>query len=149
MPSRLLLFLYCLAHVHQEDHSSSLAKSRPLLKNELTNLPSVSSQHFGCHRHLHCNILVAIVIYIAIFWLPSSSTWQHFDCHHHLHRNILVAQVTSLLRTCYPSAHPRMCYPSARLNSSYEPAHCLLHPIRDRLATMAQLSDCGTVFLLM
>ena len=82
MPSRPLLFLYHLALVHQEDCSSSLARSRPLLKNVLTNALSVSSQYFGCHRHLH--------------------------------RNILVAQVTWLLRTCYPSAHPRTCYQSAR-----------------------------------
>ena len=35
---------------------------------------------------------------------------QHFDCHRHLPHSILVAQVTWLLRTCYPSAHPRMCF---------------------------------------
>ena len=81
IPSRPLLFLYRLARVHQEDRSSSLAGSRPLLMNVLTNALSVSSQHFDCHRHLP--------------------------------RNILVAQVTWLLRTCYPSEHPRMCYPSA------------------------------------
>ena len=104
MPSRPMLFLYCLACAHQEDCSSFLARSRPLLKNVLTNAPSVSSQHFGCHRHLHRNILVVIVIYM-----------QHFDCyHHHLHRNILVAQVTWLLRMCYPSAQRRTCYRSAR-----------------------------------
>ena len=67
MPSRPLLFLYRLACVHQEDHSYSLARSRPLLKNVLTNALSVSSQHFGFRRHLHRNILVAIVIYIATF----------------------------------------------------------------------------------
>ena len=52
MPSLPLLFLYRLARVHQEDRSSSLARSRPLLKNVLTNAPSVSSQHFGCPSHL-------------------------------------------------------------------------------------------------
>ena len=36
MPSRPLLFLYCLARVHQEDRSSNLARSRPLLKNVLS-----------------------------------------------------------------------------------------------------------------
>ena len=72
IPSRPLLFLYHLACGHEEDRSSSLAKSRPLLKNVLTNAPSVSSQHFGCHRHLHRNILVTIVVYIATFPLPES-----------------------------------------------------------------------------
>ena len=61
MPSRPLLFLYHLARVHQEDRSSSLAGSRPLLKNVLTNALSVSSQHFDCHRHLLRSILVAQV----------------------------------------------------------------------------------------
>ena len=60
-PSRLLPFLYCLAHVHQEDRSSSLAKSGPLLKNVLTNAPSVSSQHLGDRHHLHRNISIARV----------------------------------------------------------------------------------------
>ena len=59
--SRPLLFLYHLARVHQEDCSSSLAGSRPLLKNVLTNALSVSSQHFECHRHLPRSILVAQV----------------------------------------------------------------------------------------
>ena len=72
IPSRPLLFLCRLARVHQEDRSSSLAKSRPLLKNVLTNAPSVSSQHFGCHRHLPRNILIAVVIYIVTFPLPES-----------------------------------------------------------------------------
>ena len=36
IPSRPLLFLYPLARVHQEDRSSSLARSRPLLKNVLS-----------------------------------------------------------------------------------------------------------------
>ena len=67
IPSRPLMFLYHLARVHQEDRSSSLAKSRPLLKYMLTNAPSVPSQHFGCHRHLPHNILIAIVIYLATF----------------------------------------------------------------------------------
>ena len=78
--SRLLLFLHSLVRVHQEDRSSSLAKSTPLLKNVLANAPSVSLQHLCCQRHLHRNILVAIVMYIATFWLPSSSTSQHFGC---------------------------------------------------------------------
>ena len=64
IPSRPLLFLYRLVHVHQEDRSSSLARSRPLLKNVITNAPSVSSKHFGCHRHLHRNIFVAQVIWL-------------------------------------------------------------------------------------
>ena len=61
MPSRRLLFLYHLARVHQEDRSSSLAGSRPLLKNMLIHALSVSSQHFDCHRHLPRSILVAQV----------------------------------------------------------------------------------------
>ena len=61
MLSRALLFLYHLARVHQEDRSSSLAGSRPLLKNALTNELSVSLQHFDCHRHLPHSILVAQV----------------------------------------------------------------------------------------
>ena len=61
MPSRPLLFLYRLARVHEEDRSSSLAGSSPLLKNVLTNALSVSSQHFDCHRHLPRSILVAQV----------------------------------------------------------------------------------------
>ena len=65
-----------LARVHQEDCSSSLARSRPLLKNVLTNAPSVSLQHFGCHHHLHRNILIAIIIYIATFWLPKSPDYS-------------------------------------------------------------------------
>ena len=36
MPSRPLLILYRLARVHQEDRSSSLARSKPLLKNVLS-----------------------------------------------------------------------------------------------------------------
>ena len=62
MPCRPLVFLCRLARVHQEDSSPSLARSRPLLKNVPTNAPSVSSQHFGCSRHLHRNIFVAQVI---------------------------------------------------------------------------------------
>ena len=61
MPSRPMLFLYHLARVHQEDRSSSLAGSRPLLKNVLTNALSVSSQHFDCYCHLPRSILVAQV----------------------------------------------------------------------------------------
>ena len=61
MPSRPLLFLYHLARVHQEDRSSSLAGSRPLLKNMLTNALSVSSQHFDRHRHLPRSTLVSHV----------------------------------------------------------------------------------------
>ena len=36
MPSRPLLFLYRLARVHQEDRSSDLSRSRPLLKDVLS-----------------------------------------------------------------------------------------------------------------
>ena len=90
MPIRPLLFLYRLGCVHQEDRSSSLARPKPLLKNVLTNAPSVSSQHFDCHRHLPRNILVALV---------------------------------TLLRMCYPSAHPRMCYPSAHPRTCDPSAH--------------------------
>ena len=61
MPSRPLMFLYLFARVHQEDCSSSLAGSRPLLKNVLTNALSVSSKHFDCHCHLPRSILVAQV----------------------------------------------------------------------------------------
>ena len=61
MTSRPLLFLYHFARVHQEDRSSSLAGSRPQLKNVITNALSVSSQHFDCHRHLPRSILVAQV----------------------------------------------------------------------------------------
>ena len=68
IPIRPLLFLYHLACVHQEDRSSSLVGSRPLLKNVLTNALSVSSQHFD----YHCNIFIVIVIYLAAFWLPKS-----------------------------------------------------------------------------
>ena len=71
IPSRPLLFLYLLARVLQEDRSSSLVRSRPLLKKVLTNAPSVSS-----------HIFVAIIIYIATLWLPASSTLQYFDCPH-------------------------------------------------------------------
>ena len=42
----------------------------------------------------------------------------HSQCRH----NILVAQVTWLLRTCYPSAHPRTCYPSAHPRTCYASA---------------------------
>ena len=83
MPSRPLLSLYRLARVHQEDRSSSLARSRPLLKNVLSNAPSVSSQH-----------LVAIVIHIATFWLPSSSTSQHSGCPSHLTTQDLLSKCT-------------------------------------------------------
>ena len=41
IPSRPLLFLYRLAHVHQEDRSSNLARSRPLLR---TCYPSAHSE---------------------------------------------------------------------------------------------------------
>ena len=61
LPSRPLLFPYHPACVHQEYCSSSLAGSRPLLMNVLTNALSVSLQHFDCHRHLPCSILVAQV----------------------------------------------------------------------------------------
>ena len=63
IPSRPQLF-------HQEDRSFFLARSRPLLKKVLTNAPSgrrtsllpssSTSQHFGCQRHRHRNILIAL-----------------------------------------------------------------------------------------
>ena len=70
------------ASSESEDRSSSLVRSRPLLKNMLTNAPSVSSQHFDCHRHLPRSILVAQV------------TWLLQTCYPSAH-----------IRMCYPSAH--------------------------------------------
>ena len=133
MPSRPLLFLYRLARVHQEDRSSSLARSRPLLKNVLTNAPSVSSQHFGCHRHLPRNILVAIVIYIATFSLPKS-----FDIQDVLSKctpkNVLskctvklVLQVSSLLTSSH-SGQACHCGAVSRLWCSFPARVSLILP---------------------
>ena len=59
-----------------------------------------SLTHHQCHR----NILVAVVICIATFWLPSSSTSQYFGCYHHLHRNILVAIVIYIATFSLPKS---------------------------------------------
>ena len=72
MPSRLLPFLYRLALVHQDYCSSSFVKSRPLLKNELTNAPSVPCATFLVAVIYIVTILVANVIYLATFPLNNS-----------------------------------------------------------------------------
>ena len=46
------------------------------------------------HRQCHRNILVAIVIYIATFWLPLSSTSQHFGCQSHLTTQDVLSKCT-------------------------------------------------------
>ena len=116
MPSRPLLFLYRLARVHQEDRSSSLARSRPLLKDVLTNAPSVSSQHFGCPSHLStqnvlskCTPKNVLFKYTPKNVLPSAHPRTCYPSAHP--------------RTCYPSAHPRTCYPSAHPRTCYSSAH--------------------------
>ena len=106
MPSRPLLFLYRLARVHQDDRSSSLARFRPLLKNLLTNAPSVSSQHFGCPSHLTTQEVLSKCTPKDV--LPKCTPKNVLSkC---IPKNVL-SKCT--LRTCYPSAHPRTCYPSA------------------------------------
>ena len=56
-------------------------------------LPSSStSQHFGCHRHLHRNVLIAIVIYIATFWLPESLDYSGRDIQVHTQERAIQVQ---------------------------------------------------------
>ena len=117
MPSsRRLLSLYRLAHVHQEDCSYLFLLEVPcpvdrccscttlfVSTKRTAALPWRGPDH--CSRtcsltHCQCcrSILIAIVIYLAAFWLP---------------RSILVCYPSAHPRTCYPSAHTRTCYPSA------------------------------------
>ena len=71
MPSQQLPFLYCLARVHQEDRSSSLAKSRPLLKNAHLRTVCILATFLVAVIYI-ATISVANVIYLATFPLHKS-----------------------------------------------------------------------------
>ena len=137
MPSRPLLFLYCLARVHQEDHSylfllevacpvgRCCSRTTLLVSTKRTTaLPWQDPDH--CSRtcsltHCQCrrNILIAIIIYLAAFWLPKSLDYSGRAIQVHTQERAIQVHtqeraIQCTLRTCDPSAHPRTCYPSAR-----------------------------------
>ena len=90
MPSRPLLFLYRLARVHQEDRSYLFFQKVPCPVDRccscntlLVSTKRTAALHWRgpdhCSRtcsltHCQCRriILIAIVIYLAAFWLPKS-----------------------------------------------------------------------------
>ena len=61
---------------------------------QTTARKTCSLTHRQCRRNILVAIVIYIVIYIATFWLPSSSTSQHFYCPSHFTTQDVLSKCT-------------------------------------------------------
>ena len=116
MPSRTLLFPYCLACVHQEDRSylfflqvyaqsTAAVPAPPCYPSAHPRMCYPSAHPRTCYPSAHPRT------YYPIAHPRTCNPSAHSERAIQVHAQNVLSKCT--LRTCYPSAHPRMCYPSA------------------------------------
>ena len=146
------VFLLCITN-NSFHHSTGDVHTTTASITSQEMFTQLLSMHWTClHLHPYCSWMTHAQSTSAVpvppcSCLPRGPQPDHCSrtcslMHRQCRRNILVAQVTWLLRTCYPSAHPRMCYPSAHprtcypsawYNLSYKPAPPLQSSLHHRL----------------